>query len=595
MKSPLSLDLSSLSTAYRSGSLKPADLINLVYERIAARGSDAVWIHLRPMPHVLQEALELQERLERGESLPLYGVPFAVKDNIDAADLPTTAACPEFSYRAKISSPLVDRLQAAGALLLGKTNLDQFATGLVGTRSPYGAPSCVFNSDYISGGSSSGSAVAVAAGLVSFALGTDTAGSGRVPAAFNNIVGWKPSRGLLSTQGVVPACRSLDCVSVLSLTCDDAAKVGQVVRGFDAHDPYSRVDGKQIPPWPLPFRFGVPSPSQLKFFGDDAASKLFWDAVATLESCGGRKVEIDFEPFAATAALLYEGPWVAERFAAIGPFLEAHPQSMLPVTHSIIRGASKWQGADVFKGFYRLEELRRQTMPTWEKIDVMVLPTAGTHYTKAMVAEDPITLNTNLGYYTNFANLLDLAVLAVPAGFRDDGLPFGISFSAPALSDDALCHLGSLFHATIGGTLGASGHPVKAREPRFEIAVVGAHLSGEPLNHQLTSRGGYLVASTRTKSDYKLYNLVGTHPPKPGLVRVPGFVGPGIEVEVWSLGAAAFANFVNEVPQPLAIGNAMLVSGHSVKCFVCEPAALLGSQEITHFGGWKAYRNSPAP
>ncbi len=604
MESSISLDLTSLRGAYHSKSLTPVDIVKIIYKRIAARGKDAVWIHLLPKAQVLEAATKLQLRFEKGEDLPLFGVPFAVKDNLDVAGLPTTAACPEFAYKATKSSPLVDRLLAAGALLIGKTNLDQFATGLVGTRSPYGVPRCVFNPEYISGGSSSGSAVAVAAGLVSFALGTDTAGSGRVPAAFNNIVGWKPTRGLLSTRGLVPACRTLDCVTVLSLTCDDALQIGQILQGYDAEDPWSRVSPGRLPPWPTPFRYGVPAPHQLSFFGDAEAQKLFKQALTSLEECGGRPTEIDFEPFAEAASLLYSGPWVAERLAAIESFWGEHPDALLKVTASIIRGATKWQATDVFKAIYQLEELKRRTAATWKKIDVMVLPTTGTIYTVAMVDKDPIQLNSNLGHYTNFANLLDLAAVAVPASFRPNGLPFGISLLAPAFRDEALCALGGRFHSTLGGSMGATGHPVispgsgdlpwdvekKDRETRYELAVVGAHLTGEPLNHQLTSRGGYLVKATRTATDYKLFALSGTTPPKPGLVHTPGFTGPGIDVEIWSLNDATFGAFVHEVPPPLAIGNARLASGSLVKCFVCEPSALEGAVDITPFGGWRAYR-----
>ena len=582
-----SLDLAALARSYQSGALKPSALIDAVFARIAARGDDAVWIHLLPKAAVLAAAQELEARKHAGDDLPLYGVPFAVKDNIDVAGLPTTAACPSFSHIAQDTAPVVAKLMAAGALLIGKTNLDQFATGLVGTRSPYGAPSCVFDADYISGGSSSGSAVAVAAGLVSFALGSDTAGSGRVPAAFNNIVGWKPTRGLLSSRGLVPACRTLDCISVFALTCDDASAVGQIVSGYDGADPYSR-DGSQRA-LPSAFHFGVPAHSDLTFFGDTAAAALFDQAIATLESCGGRRVEIDFAPFREAAALLYDGPWVAERLAAIGPFLAEHPKALLPGTESIISAASDLKASDAFLAFYRLQELKRQTESTWRSIDVLAVPTAATIFKKSAVEADPLGLNSKLGYYTNFANLLDLAAVAVPAGFRSNGLPFGISLLAPAFTDDALCELAGRFHAARGGELGAMGTRLPSAAAHIHLAVVGAHLQGQPLNHQLTSRGAYLVTTTRTSTDYKLYALSGTMPPKPGLVRDPGFVGPGIELEVWAMNAAAFGTFVDAVPSPLAIGTAVLASGQQVKCFVCEPAALLGAEDITKYGGWRAY------
>jgi allophanate hydrolase len=598
-----SLDLASLASAYAAG-LSPVEVVREVYRRIAKRGSDHVWISLRPETEVVAEAAGLHARRAACESLPLFGVPFAVKDNLDVAGLPTTAACPAFAYSPASDAEVVRRLRAAGALVIGKTNLDQFATGLVGVRSPYGAPSSVFNPDYISGGSSSGSAVAVAAGLVSFALGTDTAGSGRVPAAFNNLVGWKPTRGLLSTRGLVPACRSLDCVSVFSLTCADSAAVASVAAGYDATDPFSRAASPAAcSAFPAAFRFGVPRPEQLEFFGDAEAARLFAEAAERLRALGGAQVEIDFAPFAETAALLYSGPWVAERLAAITPFVDEHPDALHPVTAAIIGGARKLSAVDAFRGLYRLEELRRAASSVWESMDVLLLPTTPTIYTHAQVAAEPLLLNTRLGTYTNFVNLLDLCGVAVPAGFRGDGLPLGITLLGPAFADSAVLDLGGRLHARLGGCLGgtatdlatllAGNAPlVKAgAEPVgwVRLAVVGAHLSGQPLNHQLTTRGAVLEATTRTAPDYRLFALSGATPPKPGLVLSPRFSGPGLEVEVWRLSATAFGEFTAEVPPPLAIGNLTLADGTRVKGFVCEPAALVGSAEITEHGGWRAY------
>ena len=605
-----SLDLVSLATAYASGTT-PVQIIREVYARIRARGDDRVWIALRPEDEVLAEAAALACRRSGGECLPLYGVPFAVKDNIDVAGLATTAACPAFAYSPAADAEVVRRLRAAGALVIGKTNLDQFATGLVGVRSPYGAPSSVFDQDYISGGSSSGSAVATAAGLVSFALGTDTAGSGRVPAAFNNLVGWKPTKGLLSTSGLVPACRSLDCISVFSLTCADSAAVAAVVSAFDPADAYSR--SSPATPAVVPasgFRFGVPRPSQLEFFGDAEAARLYADSVARLRGLGGEAVEIDFGPFRETADLLYSGPWVAERLSAITPFAQEHPEALHPVTAGIITAASRFNAVDTFRAFYRLEELRRSAEPTWGKIDVLLLPTAPTIYTHAELEAEPVLLNTRLGTYTNFVNLLDLCGVAVPAGFRADGLPLGVTLLSPAFTDAAVLALGGRLHAALGGKLGgtetpltsgmgvppmgseASGASVPRNLATIDLAVVGAHLTGQPLNHQLTSRGATLVKAAHTAADYRLYALANTTPPKPGLVRAPGFAGLGIEVEVWRLSAKAFGEFTAEVPAPLAIGNLVLADGSTVKGFVCEPAALDGATEITHFGGWRAYRAS---
>lgn len=595
---PASFDLASLQAAYRQG-VTPEQVIAALDARIAARGTDHVWIHRLPLASVLAQARALPVRRAAGEALPLYGLPFAIKDNLDVAGLPTTAACPEFTYTAAATAPVVQRLIDAGALLVGKTNLDQFATGLVGVRSPYGAPSSVFDPAYISGGSSSGSAVAVAASLVSFALGTDTAGSGRIPAAFNNLVGWKPTRGLLSTRGLVPACRSLDCISVFALTCDDACAVARVVSAVDPGDPYSRPAPTRVTPWPAAFRFGVPPVAQREFFGDTAAAVLFEEAIARLKGLGGQAVEFDFAPFRETAELLYAGPWVAERLAAIQPFYEAHPRALHPVTAAIIGGGSRYSAVDTFRAFYRLEELRRQTEPVWRQMDLMLLPTAGTIYTHAQVAADPVQLNTNLGLYTNFVNLLDLSAVAVPAGFRPDGLPFGITLLAPAFQDEALLQLGARCHRALGGCLGGGGMPIEVLPVMpppavggIPLAVVGAHLSGQPLNRQLTERGALLMKRTRTAGGYRLYVLANAVPAKPGLVRAPGSAGPGVEVEVWSLDEAAFGSFVAEVPPPLAIGNVELADGSSVKGFVCEPFAVGSAVEITHFGGWRAYLGS---
>lgn len=600
----LSLDFASLGAAYDAG-LHPEAVMAEVYRRIRARGQDHVWIHLVPEAEAAACARQLAARRAAGAKLPLYGLPFAVKDNIDVAGLPTTAACPEFSYVAGHTAHTVQRLLDAGAILVGKANLDQFATGLVGVRSPYGAPSSVFNPAYISGGSSSGSSVAVAAGLVSFSLGTDTAGSGRVPAAFNNLVGWKPTRGLVSTDGVVPACRSLDCISFFTLTCEDSRTLIELVSGYDASDAYSRPRPATLPALPTEtFRFGVPARHQLEFFGDTVAAEVFAQAVVRLESLGGRAVEIDFTPFRETAELLYAGPWVAERLAAIEPFYNQHPDAVHPVTASIIGGGARYSALDTFRAFYRLEALRQQTREAWTAMDVLLLPTAGTIYTHEQVAREPVQLNTNLGLYTNFVNLLDLCGVAVPAGFRPDGLPFGITLLAPAFTDDAVCAIGARFHRSLGGILGgttvtldsiprvsapASRSGAASAPGPVHLAVVGAHLTGQPLNHQLTTRRATLVKKSRTASGYRLYALRGTVPPKPGLVRSPSDNGGSIELEVWSLDQAAFGSFVAEVPPPLAIGSVELEDGSTVKGFVCEPFALGNAEEITRFGGWRAY------
>jgi allophanate hydrolase len=572
----MKLDIDSLLEAYRSGTLQPIDVIAEVYRRIRARGERPVWIHLVPEGQALEQARNLGPF---SEDRPLYGIPFAIKDNIDLAGIPTTAACPDYAYIPEQSATVIDRLVAAGAIPVGKTNLDQFATGLVGTRSPYGACSSVFDERYISGGSSSGSAVAVAAHLVSFALGTDTAGSGRVPAAFNELVGLKPTKGALSTTGVVPACRSLDCVSILATSCGEAGLVFKAARGFDPKDPWSRVPGQRRA-WPeTEFRFGVPDTKWLRFFGDDSAPALFEASSARLEAQGGIRVEFDYEPFNDAAQLLYSGPWVAERLAAIRQFAAEHADALYPVTAQIILKAASLTAVDTFDAIYRLAELARQTQREWARMDFMLLPTAGNCYTHEQIADQPIAHNTDLGYYTNFVNLLDLAAVAIPAGRRANGIPFGVTLIGPAWSDEALLATADAARRTYCPT----GY--------VPVAVCGAHLSGQPLNHQLTELGSFLLEATSTSPEYRLYALAGGPIPKPGLVRSPEG-GRAIEVEIWAVPETTFGAFVAAVPPPLAIGTCRLESGRSVKSFVCEPIGLEGAAEITHFGGWRAYRKS---
>src|SRR5688572_12126594 len=556
-----------------------SNAIAVIFDHIEAEGLNPVWIALAVRDAVLQRARDIDA------ALPLAGVPFAVKDNIDVAGMPTTAGCPAYSYAPARTATVVQRLLDAGAILIGKTNLDQFATGLVGVRSPYGACASVFDERYISGGSSSGSAVAVAKGLAAFALGTDTAGSGRVPAAFNNLVGLKPTRGLLSTAGVVPACRSLDCVSIFAADAALAERVWRVAQGFDAADPFSRTQasGADAAPWlPGPFRFGVPRDEDLEFFGDPDSPALYKAAIARLEAVGGISVTVDFAPFREAAALLYSGPWVAERYAAVGEFVDAHPDQVHPVVAQIVRGAASRSAADAYRGLYELEALKRAAAAQWAGIDVLLLPTAGTIYTKEAVEADPIQLNSNLGYYTNFVNLMDLAAVAMPAGFRRDGLPFGVSLIGPAFSDAALLALASRF-ADMAAPAGVEAPGC------IQVAVVGAHLTGQPLNPQLTERGARLVQSCRTSPEYRFYALANTMPPKPGLVREPGFDGPGIALEIWAVPSHHFGSFVAGVPPPLGIGSVQLDTGEWVKGFICEPAALAGAAEITAFGGWKNY------
>jgi allophanate hydrolase len=456
------LDLASLTRLYHKDELTPDALVAGLIERIGARGDDNVWIYRIPDADLLARAAELVKRGPEG--LPLYGIPFAIKDNMDVAGLPTTAGCPAYAYVAKETAPVIARLLDAGAVLVGKTNLDQFATGLVGVRTPYGIPGNSFNPDYIPGGSSAGSAVAVAAGLVSFSLGTDTAGSGRVPAAFNNIVGLKPTRGLLSCRGVVPACKSLDCVSIFALTSADAASVLEVAGVYDPGDPFSRQAPESYSPTadsaPKDFRFGVPRPGQLEFFGSGDAAALFNEAVERMERLGGHKTVVDFEPFQDTARLLYDGPWVDERRAAVGDFIAANEAEIHPVTRQIILGGKSYAAVDAYRAYYRLKALKQQTQPVWKDIDVLVTPTAGTIYTIADVEADPIRLNANLGYYTNYMNLLDLSAIAVPAGLLPNGLPFGVTLAAPAYCEQRLLAIGGAAHRASGLAMGATGLPM---------------------------------------------------------------------------------------------------------------------------------------
>ena len=582
-----SLDLASLSEGYRAGRLTPSAVARAILARIAAAGDDHVWITRIDADALLARAAAL-ETGDRG--LPLYGIPFAIKDNIDVAGLETTAGCPGFAVSAAATAPAVQALLDAGAMLVGKTNLDQFATGLVGVRSPYGIARNPFDAADIPGGSSSGSAVAVASGLVSFAFGTDTAGSGRVPAAFNNIVGLKPTRGLVSTSGVVPACRSLDCVSIFALTVEDALDVLRVCGREDATDAFSRAAPAQPRRFGTPFRFGMPHSIDC----DAEVDRLWRGAAAALEQLGGARVPIDFAPFAEASALLYDGPWVAERTAAVGDFIAAQPDTVLPVTRTIIVGGSKVTGVTAFRASYHLAALKRRADGIFNTIDCLLLPTTPTHYTIAQVLADPIRTNSNLGRFTNFTNLLDLAAVAVPAGFGIDGRPVGVTLMALAFREAALGHVASLLHRATSDALGATGVPMPSsraicydQDAERNLFVVGAHLDGQPLNHQLTELGGYLVSPARTAPAYRFHALAGS-PARPGLVRVLRD-GASIEGEIWALTPAALGRFMDHVRPPLAIGTIELDDGRQTKGFVCEATGVAGAKDITSYGGWRAF------
>ena len=594
-KGPRGWTIAQWQAAYREGGATPETLLAAWAER--GDPSDHAWISRLDGAALARQLEALSGRLASVDGdlarLPLYGVPFAIKDNIDAAGWPTTAACPEFAYVPDEDATVVRRLRAAGAILVGKTNLDQFATGLVGTRSPLGAVANAFKPEYISGGSSSGSASVVARGLAAFSLGTDTAGSGRVPAGFNNIVGLKPTRGWLSTAGVVPACRTLDCVSVFALTVDDAELVAGIAGGYDERDPYSRprpADAARR--WPEAPRLAVPA--QLEFFGDTQAAAAFEEAVRALREDGATVEAIDFAPFGELAALLYSGPWVAERFAAVESLWSRMPDAIHPVVRGIVEQTSRYSALDAFKAEYRRAELSRRIQRSLEGFDALVVPTAPSIYTIAQLQADPVELNSRLGVYTNFANLADLSALAVPAGMREDGLPAGITLIGPAWQDAALARFGRRWQARRGLPLGATGAPLPplgsgpdGTSDSVRVSVVGAHLTGMPLNHQLTSRGAVFVEKARTAGDYRLYALANTAPPKPGLVK--SAAGAPIEVELWDVPLSAFGAFVAEIPAPLGIGTLELEDGRLVKGFICEPRGLDGARDITAFGGWRAY------
>lgn len=570
------MTLSEIQQRYAEGD-SPSMVIAEMCLKIRGWNDPAMFIHL-PEDGELMDLARQVEELPR--DLPLWGVPFAVKDNIDVAGWPTTAACPAFSYVPDADSEVVRLLRAAGAIPIGKTNLDQFATGLVGTRSPHGVPRNAVAPGFLPGGSSSGSASAVAAGLCVFSLGTDTAGSGRVPAAFQELIGWKPTRGLLSARGVVPACRSLDTVSVFARCAADAAAVAQVLACYDAEDAFSRriEDGAEIP---KSFRFGVPD--EIDFAGDPDTPRLFDEAVKHLESIGGRAVEIDLSPFTEAARLLYEGPWVAERWAAVGEFVGKHPEAVFPVTRRILEASRTWDAVSTFKAQYQLRELARKAEAVWSEIDVLLLPTTPRLYTVEENLADPFNTNSVLGRYTNFMNLLDLSAVAVPAGRARGGVaPWGVTLAAPAGMDVSLLELAARFRAEDGVS--------RPGAKKIPVVVCGAHMEGLALHWQLAGRGAAFRCRTRTSGDYRLFAMPGGDviPPRPAMIQ-DSSGGAAIEVEVWELAPADFGDFVAGIPAPLGIGKVTLADGSSLPGFIAEPRSVHGAEEITAFGGWRAW------
>ncbi|PWR02691.1 allophanate hydrolase [Meridianimarinicoccus roseus] len=580
----LPFTLTALRNAYARGVTARAVMAECL-ARLADVGDPGIFIHLPPEADLMEAADALGPF---DPDLPLWGVPFAVKDNIDVAGMPTSAACPAWSYAPKADAFVVARLRAAGAIPLGKTNLDQFATGLVGVRTPYGAPRNALDPDIVPGGSSGGSGVIVGHGIVPFALGTDTAGSGRVPAALNGITGLKPTLGALSASGVVPACRTLDTVSIFARYVADAHAVFTVAAGVDPADAYSRPVPAPPLPAPLPApRIAIPDATSIVFLGDTVQRDAFAATVAALKDAGAIVTEIDFTPFYDVARMLYDGAWVAERHSVIEALMREDPDAILPVTRGIVGNAETLSATDAFRGFYRLAELRAACAPVLAGCDMLCVPTIPTFYTVADLEADPVTPNSNLGTYTNFVNLMDLAAIAVPAAPRADGRPGSVTLIGPAGSDGRLAAEALRIEALATGT----PPPAPVAQPgadEIALAVCGAHMSGLPLNGQLTGRAGRFLAATRTSEDYGFYALPGGPPERPGLVRL-GEGGQSIAVEVWALPKSAIGGLLAEIPAPLGLGPVRLEDGSSVPGFLCEAAATDGATDIGTFGGWRAY------
>lgn len=591
------LRIASLQQAYRSGALHPRELIARLRAR-AANLNPEFRLFIRLLDETELEPYLAALEARSAQELPLYGIPFAIKDNIDLAGVPTTAACPAFAYTPQRSASVVERLIALGAIPLGKTNLDQFATGLNGTRSPWGACRNAVLAQYISGGSSAGSSLAVALGVASFALGTDTAGSGRVPAALNNLVGAKPTLGLVSTAGVVPACRTLDCVTYFTASAREASELLALTAARDPRDAYSRHN----PSWnhggsfgaPRPFRFGVPRPADLEFFGCTEGPALFASAIRQLESIGGEALEINFSPFLQAARLLYEGPWVAERYAVAGELIERDPEAVLPVIRDVLASAPQASAVEAFRARYRLQELKARCDATLEGLECVLTPTIGRPVTLAEMQAEPVLRNSELGYYTNFMNLLDYAAVAVPSAFMANGLPWGITLFGRAFTDQYLLGIADAIQRHHDLPLAGNHAPMLAQPPqaagndRLRLVVCGAHLEGLALNWQLTARGARLLERTVSSPHYRLYALTGGPPARPGMVRVASG-GRSIEVEVWELPASELGTFVAGIAAPLGLGKLELADGRRETGFICEPWGLEGARDISHFGGWREY------
>lgn len=593
MLTDLPFDITSLHAAY-AGGLTPSDVLGQFRHRLARANDPGIFLHLMSAGSLADQIAALGPFDPVAK--PLWGVPFAIKDNIDALGSPTTAACPDYAYEVREDAFVVAQLRAAGAILVGKANLDQFATGLVGVRTPHPAPRNAIDPDIVPGGSSSGSAVAVALGLVSFALGTDTAGSGRVPAALNGIVGLKPTLGTLSASGVVPACRTLDTISVFALCVADAWRVFHCAAGFDGSDPYSR-------PIPMPattaatptIRIGVPTAESRKFFGDEVQAASYAATLESLTGLGATLSEIDFTPLYQIADLLYEGAWVAERYSVIEDLLKTRPEAVLPVTRAIIGRAEQFSSADVFRGLYRLKALLRDAEAAIAGVDALCVPSIPGFCTVAELKVDPIGPNSRLGTYTNFVNLMDLCALTVPVAARGDGRPGSVTLIAPRGQDARIAGFGDLLQQHFGVSPGATGWALPASATALPsagadeimVAAVGAHMSGLPLNHELTRLGARFVRAARTAACYRLYSLPGGPPKRPGLMRSES--GEAIALEVWALPLARFGEFMQGIPQPLGIGTLDLEDGSRVKGFICEAIGIEGAEDVSRFGGWRAW------
>ncbi|OZE31312.1 MULTISPECIES: allophanate hydrolase [unclassified Rhodococcus (in: high G+C Gram-positive bacteria)] len=574
--------------AYRTGASTPTATVEAFSTAVAARGDDGTWITIVARAELLAAAAALEARPD-AVSLPLYGIPFGVKDSIDVAGYPTTLACPDYAYTPDSTAPAVQALVDAGAIFVGKTSLDQFATGLNGTRTPHPIPRSVYGNDMISGGSSSGSALAVALGQVPFCVATDTAGSGRVPAALNGIVGYKPSRGLISTVGLVPACKSLDCITLMATTVEDLDLVFDVMCAEDPADGWSRRRGEKFDGHEV--TVGLPDLQQLDFFGDAAMFDAHSVARRSLPEHGLRTTAVDLTPFLDAGSLLYQGPWVAERLVEFDEFLTDKPDSIVPVVREIFLGGRRYNAVDAFRALQTLQDLRARVAQLWTSMDVMIVPTIGTTFTVPEVLADPIACNTKLGHYTHFGNLLDLTAVAVPSGLTEDGRPVSLMVIGPALADDTILAVA----ARLLGEGRTVSPPLAGGEPAvgtIDIVVAGHHLSGERANPQLVELGGSLVEATCTAPTYTLLRI-GTADPTPGLLRVP-FGGSAIDVERWRLPATSLAVLAGRMPAVLALGRVLLADGSDVLGYVCDATVQTGAEghtvdDISEFGGWRAY------